>query len=55
MFSDGVAFKGAGGSPEVHYHLYSFERVELQVVVTAPYLYTRLLMYNLNFEMKHQE
>ncbi len=25
-----------GVSPEVHYHLYSFERVELQVVVTAP-------------------
>ncbi len=25
-----------GVSPEVHYHLYSFERVQLQVVVTAP-------------------
>ncbi len=23
-------------SPEVHYHLYSFVRVQLQVVVTAP-------------------
>ncbi len=27
---------GGGGSPEVHYHLYSFEHVQLQVVVTAP-------------------
>ncbi len=25
-----------GVSPEVYYHLYSFERVQLQVVVTAP-------------------
>ncbi len=27
---------GGGGSPEVHDHLHCFERVELQVVKTAP-------------------
>ncbi len=28
--------RAGGVSPEVHYHLYSFERVKLQVVKTAP-------------------
>ncbi len=28
--------RAGGVSPEVHYHLNSFERVQLQVVVTAP-------------------
>jgi len=28
--------KIAGGVLQVHYHLHSFERVQLQVVVTAP-------------------
>ncbi len=28
--------QGGGVPPEVHYHLHSFEYVELQVVVTAP-------------------
>ncbi len=32
---------GGGGTPEVHDHLHSFERVQLQVVKTAPY--SRLL------------
>ncbi len=32
-----VSGGSAGGvSPEVHYHLYNFERVQLQVIVTAP-------------------
>ncbi len=31
-----VLFMMGGGSLEVHYHLHSFERVELQVVETAP-------------------
>ncbi len=33
---DGEWGECRGVSPEVHYHLYSFERVQLQVVVTAP-------------------
>ncbi len=32
-----VSGRSAGGfPPEVYYHLHSFERVELQIVVTAP-------------------
>ncbi len=33
---DGEWGECRGVSPEVHYHLYSFERVQLQVVVTSP-------------------
>ncbi len=33
---DGEWGESWGVSPEVHYHLYSFVRVQLQVVVTAP-------------------
>ncbi len=33
---DGEWGECRGVSPEVHYHRYSFERVKLQVVVTAP-------------------
>ncbi len=33
---DGEWGESRGVSPEVHNHLYSFERVQLQVVVTAP-------------------
>ncbi len=33
---DGEGGGGGGGSPEVRDHLHSFERVELQVVKTAP-------------------
>ncbi len=31
-----VSGGSAGGFLQVHYHLHSFERVQLQVVVTAP-------------------
>ncbi len=31
-----VCVWGGGGSPEVHDHLYCFERVKLEVVKTAP-------------------
>ncbi len=33
---DGKWGESRGVSPEVHYHLHSFERVKLQVIVTAP-------------------
>ncbi len=33
---DGEWGENRGGSPEVHDHLYCFERVQLQVVMTAP-------------------